>query len=93
MTFHTIEKSKYPEHLKRLREDIEKRHGKTVDQLSEERAKRINDAIELRVPDRVPVTIHTGPFAARYAGLPLSAMYYDHAARSSRRTRVCDLSS
>jgi len=80
MTFNGVEKGNYPEHLKRLREDIEKRHGKTVDQLSEERAKRINDAIELRVPDRVPVTIHTGVFAARYAGLPLSAMYYDHAA-------------
>ena len=34
----------------------------------------------LRLPDRVPVTIQTGVFAARYAGLPLSSMYYDHAA-------------
>ncbi len=80
MTFHVAAKENYPEHFKRLREEIEKRHGKTVDQLCEERAKRINDAVELRVPDRVPVTMQTGVFAARYAGLPLSAMYYDQAA-------------
>jgi len=80
MALNTVVKENYPEHLKRLKEEIEKRHGKTVDQLREEREKRVNDAIELRVPDRVPVTMHTGVFAARYAGLPISAMYYDHAA-------------
>jgi hypothetical protein len=80
MTLNSVEKGNYPEHLKRLKEDIEKRHGKTVDELREEREKRVNDAMELRVPDRVPVTVHTDVFAARYAGLPLSAMYYDHAA-------------
>ena len=59
---------------------IEKKHGKTVQQLREEREKRVQDAIELRVPDRVPVNVGTGVFAARYAGLTASAMYYDHAA-------------
>lgn len=70
----------YPERLRKLKEDIEKKYGKSTEQLCEEREKRVTDAIELRVPDRVPVTIQTGVFSARYAGLPLSSMYYDHAA-------------
>ena len=45
-----------------------------------EREKRVSDAVALRLPDRVPVTIQTGVFAAKYAGIPLSAMYYDHPA-------------
>lgn len=64
----------------RLKEEIEKRHGKTVEELCAEREKRVRDAIELREPDRVPVTVGTGIFAARYAGLTASAMYYDHTA-------------
>jgi hypothetical protein len=32
------------------------------------------------VPDRVPVVIGTGVFAARYGGLTASALYYDHPA-------------
>ena len=63
-----------------LKEQIEKKHGKTVDQLRTERDRRINDAIALKTPDRVPVTIQTGVFSCRYAGLPLSAMYYDQVA-------------
>src|SRR3989338_2387953 len=64
----------------RLKEQIEKKHGKTVEQLYEEREKRVRDAIELRVPDRVPVVMGTGVFAARYGGLTASALFYDHAA-------------
>jgi hypothetical protein len=60
-----------------LRRQIEDRHGRTVDALRTERDKRINDAIALKTPDRVPVTIQTGVFACRYGGLPLSSMYYD----------------
>ncbi len=74
----TTTKDTYQEKLKKLKDEIEKRHGKTVEQLLDEREKRVRDAIELRVPDRVPVTIQTGVFSARYAGIPLSAMYYDH---------------
>lgn len=62
----------------KLKEEIEKKHGKSVEQLYEEREKRYRDAIELKVPDRVPVTVGTGIFAARYAGLTASAQYYDH---------------
>jgi hypothetical protein len=63
--------------VRRLRGQIEKKHGKTVDQLWLERDKRINDTIRLKVPDRVPVTIQTGVFACKYAGIQLSTMYYD----------------
>lgn len=63
-----------------LVDEIEKRHGKSIQQLVEEREKRVKDAIELREPDRVPVMLGTGVFAARYSGLTASSMYYDHAA-------------
>jgi len=51
-----------------------------VEQLHREREKRFNDAATLKMPDRVPVTIQTGVFSCRYAGIPLSAMYYDQVA-------------
>src|SRR3989338_3780004 len=66
--------------LEKIKAEIEKKHGKSVQQLLDEREKRVNDAVELRIPDRVPVTIQTGVFSAKYAGIPLSAMYYDPAA-------------
>ena len=62
----------------RLIAQIEKKHGKTIEQLRDERDKRIKDVIELREPDQVPVAVGTGIFAARYSGLTASAMYYDH---------------
>ena len=70
----------FTKRLQKIKDEIEKRHGKTVEELLDEREKRMRDVIELRIPDRVPVTIQTGVFSARYAGLPLSSMYYDHAA-------------
>ncbi len=72
--------SKLQEKIRNLKSEIERKHGKTVDQLREEREKRMNDAVTLKLPDRVPVTIQTGVFACRYAGIPISAMYYDHIA-------------
>jgi hypothetical protein len=71
---------KFQNRLEALKDEIEVRHGKTTGQLLAEREKRMNDAIELRIPDRVPVSIQTGVFSAMYAGIPLSTMYYDHAA-------------
>ena len=65
---------------KKLIAQIEKKHGKPIDQIRQERVKRVRDAMELRVPDRVPVTLQTGVFAAKYAGLTPSTMYYDQAA-------------
>ena len=73
-------KGQLSEQEKRLGDEIEKKHGKTLEQLYQERQKRMTDAIELRVPDRVPVTLTTRGFAARYGGLTVSAMYYDQAA-------------
>ena len=67
----------YREHLIKLREEIERKHGKTVKQLHEERQRRLWDAIEMREPDRVPVIFGWPDFAAKYAGLPYSAVYYD----------------
>src|SRR3972149_2112135 len=52
----------------RLKLEIEKKHGKSVEQIRAEREKRMKDAMELRQPDRVPVTVGTGVFAARGAG-------------------------
>jgi hypothetical protein len=71
--------------------EIEKRHGKSVDELRIEREQRVKDAIALREPDRVPVTLNPGVFAARAAGLPASAMFYDHgAARQAGRRILLD---
>jgi hypothetical protein len=38
---------------------------------------RITDAVRLKTPDRVPVSATIGYFAAKYAGIPCSAAYYD----------------
>lgn len=62
---------------KRLRDEIEKKHGKTPEQLYEEREKRLRDAIQLKQPDRVPVILRAGFFPAKYNGIPLSTAYYD----------------
>ncbi len=51
--------------------------GKSTQQLRKERQKRLNDAMDLKVPDRVPISCPIGNFAAKYAGIPCSAAYYD----------------
>ena len=68
-----------PDETQKLVDEIEKRHGKTIEEIVSEREKRVKDALELKVPDRVPVTVMTGAFAAKYAGLKASAEYYDQA--------------
>ena len=76
------------DNIRKIIDEIEKKHGKSIQQLVDEREKRVKDAIELREPDRVPVTLGTGVFAARYAGLKASSMYYDQAAyrEASKKT-------
>ncbi len=64
--------------ISRYRNEIEQKHGKSVEQLHAEREKRIYDTVTLGKPDRVPVGIQTGVFSCRCAGIPLSSMYYDH---------------
>ena len=63
--------------IARYKAEIESKHGKSVDQLREERENRIQDVLNLRMPDRTPTTMQAGVFACRYTGVPLSAMYYD----------------
>jgi hypothetical protein len=76
---------------KTLIAEIEKKHGKSVEQLLFEREKRVRDATELKIPDRVPVVLGTGVFAARYAGLTASTMYYDHSAyRAASKNMLLD---
>ena len=70
------EMSKYLEENLVLKKQIEERTGKTVEQLYAERDKRARDAIELRLPDRVPFMVLIEPH--RYSGIPNSASYYDH---------------
>jgi hypothetical protein len=70
----------YRERIIKSKNEVEQKNGKTLAELYEEKEKRNADAYQLRMPDRVPVRIHTGVFAAKYVGLPLSAMYYDQTA-------------
>ena len=53
------------------------KQGKSAQELFEEREKRVSDAIALRMPDRVPVQLFVGYFAAKYAGITCEAAYYD----------------
>jgi hypothetical protein len=48
-----------------------------LEQLCWEKEKRVMDAIELRVPDRVPVIASIGYFPAKYTGIPCEAAWYD----------------
>ncbi len=52
--------------------------SQTADQLRAEREKRVTDAIQMRMPDRVPVACPLGYFPAKYVGIPCSAAYYDY---------------
>ena len=49
----------------------------TSDSLYRMREKRVVDAVELRVPDRVPVTASFAFFPARYCGCTMKEMMYD----------------
>jgi hypothetical protein len=51
---------------------------KTPKELFQERAGRVADAIQLKVPDRVPLEIAFGYFPAKYTGVPCEAAYYDY---------------
>lgn len=51
---------------------------KTPEELYQEREKRISDAIQLKVPDRVPIMPSFGFFPARYAGITCEEAMYDY---------------
>jgi hypothetical protein len=71
----SLEVKEYEQELVQLKEEIERKTGKTTQQLYEEREKRVRDVIENKVPDRIPFTAH--PDTCQYAGIPKSATYYD----------------
>lgn len=73
---------------RKLREEIEKKHGKSVEELYQEREKRLYDAIMLRVPDRVPVLWGGTYPACAYVGIPFSSVYYDAPAWKSAMKRL-----
>src|SRR5512135_2537833 len=43
----------------------------------EERSKRVEAAVALKIPDRVPVMISVGYFPAKYTGIDCEAAFYD----------------
>ena len=51
--------------------------SKNSDELCWEREKRAMDAIQLRIPDRVPVIANVGYLPARYGGTTCEAAWYD----------------
>ncbi|QGP91155.1 Uroporphyrinogen decarboxylase (URO-D) [Neomoorella glycerini] len=50
---------------------------KRPEELYQERLKRVEDAIALQVPDRVPIVVGWGFFPARYAGITYEEYMYD----------------
>jgi hypothetical protein len=65
----------YQQENEKLKKAIEKKTGKSTEQLYEEREKRTRDAIELKVPGRIPLAINVN--TSLYCGIPNSAAYYD----------------
>jgi hypothetical protein len=52
---------------------------KTPQELYEERKNRLEDAIQLKVPDRVPVSLSLGYFPAKYTGITCEDAFYNPA--------------
>ncbi len=50
---------------------------KSPEELYLEREKRVNDAIQLKEPDRVPVMSLFGFFPAKYAGITFEQAMYE----------------
>jgi len=50
---------------------------KAPEQLLQERKKRLSDAVQLRTPDRVPISIGLNYLPAKFAGTTTWAAYYD----------------
>ncbi|MDD5338579.1 MAG: hypothetical protein PHG35_04100 [Dehalococcoidales bacterium] len=66
---------RYQKENEKLKQEIEEKAGKTAEQLYEEREKRIRDVIDLKVPDRIPLTTRVD--IQKYTGVSNSATYYD----------------
>lgn len=68
MAVKEISQQEYAEQVKRLRDESEKRTGKSASELYEEKEKRLRETIELRVPDRIPVALPTSYLPSRWVG-------------------------
>jgi hypothetical protein len=51
--------------------------AKTEEELFAERSQRVDDAAQLKVPDRVPILLFFNFFAARYAGITYEEAFYN----------------
>jgi uroporphyrinogen-III decarboxylase len=51
---------------------------KSAQELYREREKRVADAVQMKVPDRVPLEIAFSYFPAKYTGITCEAAYYDY---------------
>jgi len=51
---------------------------KTNEQLYQEREKRISDAIQLKITDRVPIMTMAGYFPAKYTGIKCTDAFYNY---------------
>ncbi|MBN2025966.1 MAG: hypothetical protein JW854_04330 [Actinobacteria bacterium] len=51
--------------------------AKTGEELFAERSQRIDDAVRLETPDRVPILMFFSYFASRYAGITYEESFYD----------------
>ncbi|MBN2239235.1 MAG: hypothetical protein JW712_05640 [Dehalococcoidales bacterium] len=65
----------YNREQEKLKEELEKKYGKPLEEVYAEREKRTNDVIDLKVPDRVPLSLNANP--AKFTEIPQSALYYD----------------
>ncbi len=52
--------------------------GKTPEELYREREQRVTDAIQLKIPDRVPIITSMGYFPATYTGISFETAWYDY---------------
>ena len=70
-----ITAQQYIKENEQLKKKIEAKTGKTCEQLYLEREKRARLAIEMKMPDRIPLVCHGE--TTKFTGIPKSAAYYD----------------
>ena len=78
MNIHNNFEKSYQEEIKKLKDEIEMKAGKPVEELYRERDKRFRDAMQLKVPDRVPLSSGYGYLPAHYCGIKTTDAYYNY---------------
>lgn len=61
---------------------------KSPAELLQEREKRVSDALALKAPDRVPIMVNFGFFAARHAGITYKEVMYEPAKMDAAWTKT-----